>query len=506
MAQPNEKPVTKASFDYVAKRLEGGKDSYGLLMKEIVKTGICTACSACVAVCDVLDWDANLHQPKLVGKCSGCGICYNQCPRTITVPEELIGQFKSAWIGRTALPEMQGKGQDGGTVTSLLVYLLDKGLIDGAVVTQRDENWNGKPVFVKTREEAMKAAGSLYIHSQTVKALFDAIKEGNHALAFVGTPCNIDAIAKMEHSPYGMMLYNLRNKIFKVGLFCMDSFAPETLYGFFQQQGVDMKSIKKMDISMGKLNLYNIAGEKVKSYKIKDLNKFKSTSCNYCVDLTSENADVSVGSVGSPEGYNTILCRTPFGELVLKDAAAHGYIELKEATDKDIDAVIKLAKMKKQSLYTVNVRTQYIFTPPATTSGGIESDVRKTQETTAEPRIPFLAKKLKLKDAKLVNKHKSIKFTLYNDSGYIMENLDIRISIAEDIFEKTAWRAEVAELYPYENMAFDYPLGNGINDTSPLVVIVDVKTGTDALLNEKISIQKLLDQEKEAAAASAAKK
>ncbi|MHA1682955.1 MAG: Coenzyme F420 hydrogenase/dehydrogenase, beta subunit C-terminal domain [Promethearchaeota archaeon] len=501
MEQPQQNGEKDSTFNYISERLEGKKDSYGMLMKEIVKSGICTHCSACTAVCDVLDWVDD--QPKLVGKCTGCGICYNQCPRTITVPEDLVGKFRSVYIGRSTIPEVQGKGQDGGITTSLLVYLLDKGLIDGAVVTKRDENWGAKPAFVKTKEGIISAAGSLYVHSQTVKALFDAIKEGNHAVAFVGTPCNIDAIAKMEHSPYGIMLYNLRNQIFKIGLFCMDSFSPETLYGFFARDGIDLKTIKKMDISMGKFNLYDLSGEKVKSYTIKSLNKYKSSSCNFCVDLTSEWADVSIGSVGSPEGYNTIICRSAFGELVLKDAAEHGYIEIKEATDKDMEAVLRLAKMKKQSLYNVNVRTQYVFTPPA--SGEVPARTEFSSETTG-PKIPFLAKKLKLKAAKLTNKRNNIKFTLANESGYIMENLDLRISVTEDIFEKSAWHAKVAGLYPYESMVFDYPINVGMAaEESSLEVMVEVRNPTEALLVEKISIQKLITKANEKKAKAKAK-
>ena len=77
------------SFDFIQKKLEGKKDSYGMLMKEIVRSGICTECGTCAAVCPVLEWDHLTGQPKLIGKCTGCGICYNQCPRTITDPIQL---------------------------------------------------------------------------------------------------------------------------------------------------------------------------------------------------------------------------------------------------------------------------------------------------------------------------------------------------------------------------------------------------------------------------------
>ena len=70
----------QATYSYIKNRLEGKKDSYGMLMKEIVRSGIFTHCSACCAVCDVLEWDPNTHEPKLIGKCTGCGICVDVCP------------------------------------------------------------------------------------------------------------------------------------------------------------------------------------------------------------------------------------------------------------------------------------------------------------------------------------------------------------------------------------------------------------------------------------------
>ncbi|MHA1368662.1 MAG: Coenzyme F420 hydrogenase/dehydrogenase, beta subunit C-terminal domain [Promethearchaeota archaeon] len=486
----------QATYSYIKNRLEGKKDSYGMLMKEIVRSGICTHCSACCAVCDVLEWDPNTHEPKLIGKCTGCGICYNQCPRTISVPEQLIGHYRSAFIARTLIPEV--KGQDGGATTSLLLYLLDKGLIDGAVVTKRDENWNAIPIFAKTKEQILDASGSIYIHSQTVTKLFEALEEGYHAIAFVGTPCNIDAIAKMENSPNGMMFYNFRTKILKIGLFCMDSFTPETLHARFRRDGIDLSEIDKMDISLGKFHLWK-GGERVKSYTIKSLNKYKSTSCNFCTDLTSENADISFGSVGSPEGYNTVICRTPVGEYLLKDAAENGYLEIKPIDDKALDAVYKLAKMKKVSQYNIQVRTQYVFTPMEKI--GMEEKVTTVESPiTTTNDLSFLTKKLKLKNAKLVENRNTLKFTLVNDSGYIMENINIHIALVEDVFEKASWHTKVPGLYPYESMIFDYPINIGNVDKSPLEILVEVKAGAQPLLNEKISIQKLIEKANAAAA------
>ena len=498
-----EKVVSIATEDstkkYLQDRLEKGKDAFAKLMKEIVRAGICTHCSACVAVCDALDWVD--EEPKLVGKCSGCGVCYNQCPRTKTVPEDLIGSFNAAFVAKSSIPDV--KGQDGGTVTSLLLYMLDKKLVDGAVVTKHDSNWQPLPEFVNTREEILAASGSLYSHSQTVRALFKALNEGNHAIAFVGTPCNIDAIHKMQSSPYGMILYNLRAQVIKIGLFCMDSFAPETLFGFFERDGIDLASVKKMHISSGKFNLYDENGELIKNYKVSVLNKYKSSSCNFCTDLTSENADVSVGSVGAPEGHNTVLCRTPLGQLLVEDAAAAGYLEIKPMTHEELNSVIKLARMKKVSQYNVNVRTRYVFTPPETPAE--QARPRAIPQASGVSTTPFLSKKLKLKDIKLANENQTVNFTLNNDSGYTMEELDVRISLSIDVFEKVAWRTVVPELYPYESMNFDYTLTVPAEELESLEIMIDVRTPTDNLVNDKISIKSLMEKEAEKAKKKAEK-
>jgi hypothetical protein len=171
----------------------------------------------------------------------------------------------------------------------------------------------------------------------------------------------------------------------------------------------------------------------------------------------------------------------------------HGYLEIKPLEHDGLETLLKLARMKKVSQYTVNVRTQYVFTTPETP--GESSTPRTVLEASKIPKTPFLAKKLKLKNVKLTSKPKAVKFSLENESGYTMEGLDIRISLSIDVFEKVAWRTSVVELYPYESMVFDYPLGVPDDQLPTLEIMIDVRTPTDNLLTEKISIKTLLEDE-----------
>jgi len=463
------------SFEYIQKKLEGKKDSFGMLMKEIVRTGICTECGTCAAVCPVLEWDHLAGQPKLIGKCTGCGICYNQCPRTITDPYQLMGDFKTGYVANTNIPEVIG-GQDGGTVTSLLCYLFDEHLIDAAVVTMKNPSkpWHPVAQIITNKEDAIKSSGSIYSHSQTVEALMDAVREDFRSIAFVGTPCNIDAVSKMFDSPTGMLKYFMRCHVLKIGLFCMDSFAPEAIYPFFESEGIDLSKVQKMDINKGKFHLYyDPQGEPFKSYTIKQLDKFKSSSCNFCLDLTSENSDISVGSVGSGANKNTVFARSGIGAEIMEDAAEKGYLKIEPFNAINLNAVLFLAKLKKVSQYTVRKRKVFIVRDAPEEEPRIET---KPETEQAEVRPPLGTRKF-LSVSKDLNEEGTImNISLTNTIGYVLEDMKIRIVTVEELFERKPWITTITELFPFETIEIGYPLEGNPGDPVIANVLVEVST------------------------------
>jgi len=444
------------SFDFIQKKLEGKKDSYGMLMKEIIRAGICTECGTCAAVCPVLEWDSVLAQPKLIGKCTGCGICYNQCPRTITDPIQLLGESITGYVANTNIPEVIG-GQDGGTVTSLLCYLFDEHLIDAAVVTAKNPRkpWHPVAKIITSKEEAIKTSGSIYCHSQTVDALMDAIRSDYHSIAFVGTPCNIDAVHKMKNSPHGMLKYFMRANVLTIGLFCMDSFSPETLYPMFQKDGMDLEKIVKMDINKGKFNLYYEGKEEpVKAYTIRSLHKFKSSSCNFCTDLTAEHADISVGSVGSGANKNTVFARSAIGAEIIEDAAKKGYLTIEPYNAINLNALLFLAKLKKVSQYTSQKRKVFIVRDV------YEKDEArvKTKPVDEEATSVLTTRRAISVSKNLDEKAKILYLSITNTAGFTLDNLQFRIAAVDEVFEKRPWITTLKELFPYESIEINYPI------------------------------------------------
>ncbi len=329
--------------------------SFGKLKREIINPGICTLCGACVASCEVLS--VVNGRPALKGKCTACGVCYNQCPRTITTESNLIGNVRDVFTAKTEIPEV--KGQNGGVVTSMLLYAFEEGLIDSAVVTVKSEEepWRPVPIVAQTRDDILRAAGSIYVHSLTMETLMSAIKKGSRSIGFVGPSCNIDAVYKMQNSPYGLLHMFMRANILKMGLFCMDTFNYEGLKNFLEEKGIQLSTIEEMKIQKGKLCI-KTESESDRVFPLSDLDMYRNGSCTVCTDLTAEKSDLSFGGVGSKEGYTTVLARTGLGLELFQDAEDRGYIKIEPLGREGLEKVLHQAKAKKVQMYMIKKRIE----------------------------------------------------------------------------------------------------------------------------------------------------
>ena len=337
---------------------------FGNLIVDVIKKDKCTLCGACSAVCPMGVVEIE-EEPKLKGKCVLCGICYDMCPRTIDetteivtrflappIYDEFLGGYREIVSARTKIDEIAKFAQDGGVVTSLLAYMIDKGIIDGAVLTIADNSWQAKPIVATSREEVIKCAGTKYTVSPNLYAIREAVYDkGLSKIVVVGTPCQITAVRKMQLHP---TISDVGSRIFMtIGLFCMESFDYKALVDDFivKQKGLKIEEIGKFMITKGKLILLSKEGKELLSVPLKEVKKAARKACEFCQDFTSELADISVGSVGSPEGWSSVIIRSELGEKIFKRAVEEGYIEYKsiEEVKPGKDAIIKLSKRKKAS-------------------------------------------------------------------------------------------------------------------------------------------------------------
>ena len=113
----------------------------------------------------------------------------------------------------------------------------------------------------------------------------------------------------------------------------MEAFPYDGVLNLIKEQfEQDFTKVTKMDISGGKFIIYLDNGEDLR-VPLKDVKSYARYNCHYCEDLTADCADISVGSIGSPSGWSSVITRTKLGDKIFKDAIKKGLIESQSLKD-----------------------------------------------------------------------------------------------------------------------------------------------------------------------------
>ena len=315
-------------------------------VKVVFNSETCSGCGICEGICPVNCITLSNGIGKLdTDKCIRCGLCYFVCPRTYLPIKVLnmtqegaseinnhgnVGYFKEAYVARTKVKEISDVCQDGGISSTALHYLFDKELIEFAFGAKMSEDpWRPEPMMLEKKEDVVSTAGTKYVNNPNLKLLKEKGLEGKK-LAIVGVPCQMQALLKSQI--YNIGFPSLNGVEYRIGIFCMESFSYESLLKIYETLNVDAKDVKKTDINKGKFFVYPKNGEPL-SIPIKEINHLARHDCELCFDLTSESADISVGSIGAPAGWNIVLVRTEKGKELYDGLIKEGLIESKDAKD-----------------------------------------------------------------------------------------------------------------------------------------------------------------------------
>jgi coenzyme F420-reducing hydrogenase beta subunit len=105
-----------------------------------------------------------------------------------------------------------------------------------------------------------------------------------------------------------------------IGLFCYECFDYYKLKEEITRLlGVDLDRAEKTQIHKGKF-IITIDGKDY-DVDVKELGSTVEERCLDCPDFTAQYSDISVGSVGSDEGYSTVIVRSDVGKKLVKSLA-----------------------------------------------------------------------------------------------------------------------------------------------------------------------------------------
>jgi coenzyme F420 hydrogenase subunit beta len=204
-----------------------------------------------------------------------------------------------------------------GIVSSIAIEMLDRGMVEGVVCVQNteDDRFQPSPVIARTAAEILAARVNKPTLSPNLSVLEQIEQSGMKRLLVIGVGCQIQALRAVEQQ-LGL------EKLYVLGTPCVDnvtraglqkflettSRSPETVvhYEFMQDFRVHFKH------EDGSTELVPFFG--LKTNQLKDV---FAPSCMSCFDYVNSLADLVVGYMGAPFGWQWIVVRNDRGQAML---------------------------------------------------------------------------------------------------------------------------------------------------------------------------------------------
>ncbi|MFX1396677.1 MAG: Coenzyme F420 hydrogenase/dehydrogenase, beta subunit C-terminal domain [Promethearchaeota archaeon] len=380
--------ILKKKIKGVDKEVEGKTYFHRFFVKELPRdfiehffepvtivsdAGVCCQCGWCSSICPVNAINVTADSLEIDNDiCMKCGLCYSVCPRTFLIDQasenikkfnkslkwsDKIGAYINTYSASTTNKKIKEVRQDGGVVTSILHYLLEQKLVDAIVAVQHSKDfWKPEPIIIENIEDLYKTGGTKYANSPSLTILPNCKKY--EKLAFVGVPCMMTALEKGSMFPCGIEFFG--NVKYKIGLFCMEAFPYEGIIQLLKEQfSKDLEEVKKMNIGGGKFIIDLITGETL-DVPLKDVQQYARSNCHFCGDLTSTHADFSIGSIGSKDGWSSVITRSLEADKIFKEMIKKGLVESSNLKDVKpgqflVEKIsgIKRSKSKPIDLYNI---------------------------------------------------------------------------------------------------------------------------------------------------------
>lgn len=343
------------------------------IIKKIKNLNLCTGCGTCAGVC--LNHAIKMKKSESEGlylpyvleeKCAQCGICSKSCPGYEVDFNELnerifgkkpedarLGNYLGCYIGESCNMDIRFSSTSGGIASHILIYALEKHIIDGAVVARmkRKKPLETEAIIARSKEDIFEAAKSKYCPVASNEVLKQILQEDGQ-FAVVGLPCHIHGVRKTEE-----VYESLRDKIvLHIGLMCSHEVSFLGTEFLIDKLGINKNEVKRLtyrgdgwpsgmtitlrDGSSIKIPLF---GSWHSYWPVFSSFFFTPLRCMMCPDQTAELADISLGDAWLPElmddkiGKSIIVTRTKEAERFLSLMKQENLINIKRISPEKVN-------------------------------------------------------------------------------------------------------------------------------------------------------------------------
>ena len=328
------------------------------LLEDVIRNDLCIGCGACTSLCPY--FQSYRGKVAMLFPCTlPEGRCWAHCPKVEVDLDELsreffgkpydsepLGTYRLVKTSKAGEKVAGGAFQAGGTVSALMMFALEKGYVETAVLTDR-EGIQPFPCRAFSADDVLKCSSSKYTSAPTLSAVNESIKEGRERIGVVGTPCQVLAVSKIRRnilkkgeSPDPVSLV--------IGLFCTWALDFKKFEAFIAKQ-TDIEKITKVDIPPPPAEIMEIFTENgKKEIPLSEVRELIPNTCSYCLDMTAEFSDISVGVMEGKPDLNTLIVRTERGQQIVEEAQKAGFLVLDDMPDENLEHLKEAAGNKKK--------------------------------------------------------------------------------------------------------------------------------------------------------------
>lgn len=349
-----------------------------LVITEVVNNDLCIGCGVCVDACpsNALDmvWNEQgfLTAEANGNACDADGVCIKVCPFNPEPEKQYenedklaemfltetntyhpkIGRYERIFAGYSK--KYRETSSSGGVATYIYDRLFEKGLIDHVVTVRESEDGRREHYsysIISGKDQLLSTSKTRY-YPVTLAHTLEDIKALDGYVAISGVACFVKAVRLAQ--AHDLIL---KDKIvFLVGIICggvKSSFFTEYLAS---RAGIDGNNFLRPEYRVkdpqSTASDYGFSCESIESkrtnfIKMREVGDmwgsglFKANACDFCDDVTTELADVSLGDAWldpynrDGKGHNVIVTRNPVATEILQEGQNTGDIILESlALDK----------------------------------------------------------------------------------------------------------------------------------------------------------------------------
>ena len=243
-----------------------------------------------------------------------------------------VGKFYNTYVGYSNKYRLTSSS--GGLATYLIDQLFKEDIIDAVITVKEGKDSFYEYSVIRSTDELISTSETKY-YPVTLGTVIDQLKNSTERFAVVGIACFIKSVRLLQfYHP------ELKDKIkFTIGIICggvKSKFFAEYLAGKtgvssdqFSQPKFRIKDLQSTasDYSFG---CNDIKGQQhtIKMRKVGDMwgsGMFKNNACDFCDDVTTELADISLGDAWlnpynkDGKGTNVIVTRSKLAEKLIND-------------------------------------------------------------------------------------------------------------------------------------------------------------------------------------------